>query len=89
MTRSQPANTLDPPIAPKSRNFRGYLGLTGTMTDPLTFGGADLKLAGVDMRDLYHLTGIPIPETPAYRIARQLDYADHKFRFCGFRGVVG
>jgi hypothetical protein len=63
----------------------------GTLTDPLTFGGADLKLelAGADMRDLYHLTGIPIPETPAYRIAGQLDYADHKFRFHGFRGVVG
>ena len=41
------------------------------------------------MSDLYHLTGIPIPETPAYRIAGQLDYADHKFRFHGFRGVVG
>jgi hypothetical protein len=44
------------------------------------------------MRHLYHLTGIPIPETPAYRIAGQLDYADHndhKFRLHGFRGVVG
>src|SRR5207248_282371 len=65
--------------------------LVGTLTDPLTFGGADLKLelAGADMRGLYHLTGIPIPQTPAYRIAGQLDYADHKFRFHGFRGVVG
>ena len=40
-----------------------------------------LELAGPDMRDLYHLTGIPIPETPAYRVSGQLDYADHKFAF--------
>ena len=79
------------PVDLKLVNGATRVSLTGTLTDPLTFGGADLKLelAGADMRDLYHLTGIPIPETPAYRIAGQLDYADHKFRFRGFRGVVG
>jgi len=79
------------PVDLKLANGPTHIRLVGTLTDPLTFGGADLKLelAGADMRDLYHLTGIPIPETPAYRIAGQLDYADHKFRFRGFRGVVG
>jgi AsmA family protein len=79
------------PVDLKLVNGATRVSLTGTLTDPLTFGGADLKLelAGADMRDLYHLTGIPIPETPAYRIAGQLDYADNKFRFRGFRGVVG
>ena len=79
------------PVDLKLANGPTHVSLAGTLTDPLTFGGADLKLelAGADMRDLYHLTGIPIPETPAYRIAGQLDYADHKFRFHGFRGVVG
>ena len=79
------------PVDLKLANGPTHVRLAGTLTDPLTFGGADLKLelAGADMRDLYHLTGIPIPETPAYRIAGQLDYADHKFRFHGFRGVVG
>src|SRR5437764_572996 len=79
------------PVDLKLANGPTHIRLVGTLTDPLTFGGADLKLelAGADMRDLYHLTGIPIPETPAYRIAGQLDYADHKFRFHGFRGVVG
>jgi uncharacterized protein involved in outer membrane biogenesis len=79
------------PVDLKLANGPTHVRLVGTLTDPLTFGGADLKLelAGADMRDLYHLTGIPIPETPAYRIGGQLDYADHKFRFHGFRGVVG
>jgi AsmA family protein len=79
------------PVDLKLVNGATHVRMTGMLTDPLTFGGAELKLelAGADMRDLYHLTGIPIPETPAYRIAGQLDYADHKFRFRGFRGVVG
>ena len=79
------------PVDLKLVNGATHVSLAGTLTEPLTFGGADLKLelSGADMRDLYHLTGIPIPETPAYRIVGQLDYADQKFRFRGFRGVVG
>src|SRR5690349_15221482 len=79
------------PVRLQLVNGATHVSLAGTLTDPLTFGGADLKLelSGADMRDLYHLTGIPIPETPAYRITGQLDYADHKFRFRSFRGVVG
>jgi hypothetical protein len=79
------------PVDLKLANGPTHVSLVGTLTDVLTLGGADLKLelAGPDMRDLYHLTGIPIPETPAYRVSGQLDYADHKFRFRRFRGVVG
>jgi AsmA family protein len=79
------------PVALQLANGATHVRLAGTLTDPLTFGGADLKLelSGADMRDIYHLTGIPIPETPAYRVAGQLDYADHKFRFREFHGVVG
>jgi uncharacterized protein involved in outer membrane biogenesis len=79
------------PVDLRLVNGATRVSLAGTLTDPLTFAGADLKLelSGADMRDLYHLTGIPIPETPAYRIVGQLDYSDHKFRFRGFRGVVG
>jgi AsmA family protein len=63
------------PVDLKLTNGATHVSLKGTLTDPLTFGGADLKLelAGPDMRDLYHLTGIPIPETPAYRVSGQLD----------------
>jgi uncharacterized protein involved in outer membrane biogenesis len=54
------------PVDLKLAHGATHIRLNGTLTDPLTFSGADLKLelAGPDMRDLYHLTGIPIPETP-------------------------
>src|SRR5690348_17060816 len=41
------------------------------------------------MRDLYHLTGIPIPESRRTGFLGSSTYADHKFRFRDFRGVVG
>ncbi len=65
--------------------------LTGTVQNPLNFAGADLKLdlSGPDMSKLTPLTGVPIPETPAYSIAGKLDYADRKVRFTGFTGRVG
>ena len=65
--------------------------LTGTVEDPLSFAGADLKLesSGPDMSKLTPLTGVPIPETPPYSIAGKLDYADKKVRFTGFTGRLG
>ncbi len=65
--------------------------LTGTVQNPLNFAGADLKLelSGPDMSKLTPLTGVPIPETPAYSIAGKFDYADRKFRFTGFTGRLG
>ena len=65
--------------------------LTGTVQDPLNFAGANLKLelAGPDMGLLTALTGVPIPQTPAYDIAGKLTYADKKVRFTGFNGRLG
>ncbi len=68
-----------------------HITLVGTVENPLNFAGADLKLnlAGPDMALLFPLTGIPIPQTPAYSIAGKLDYADRKIRFTGFTGTLG
>jgi uncharacterized protein involved in outer membrane biogenesis len=70
-----------------------HVSLTGTIQDPLAFAGTKLQLAlsGSNMDDLYPLTGIPIPSTPAYRISGHLDYvtASKRIRFDDFRGVVG
>jgi uncharacterized protein involved in outer membrane biogenesis len=65
--------------------------LQGTVLDPLKFVGADLKLelAGDDLSDLYPLTGLPLAPTPAYHLAGQLDYQEHKIRFSDFSGGVG
>jgi len=70
-----------------------HVSLTGTIEDPLAFAGTNLRLvlSGSNMDNLYPLTGIPIPSTPAYRISGQLDYvtATQRIRFNDFRGVVG
>jgi len=67
--------------------------LAGTVQNPLAFQGTnlDLTLQGADMADLYPLTGIPIPKTPAYKITGKLNYevATRRIRFDDFHGVVG
>lgn len=65
--------------------------LTGTVQNPLNFAGADLRLdfTGPDMALLTPLTGVPIPQTPAYSVAGKLDYAAKKVRFSDFHGRLG
>ncbi|MBR0645124.1 AsmA family protein [Roseomonas hellenica] len=65
--------------------------LTGTLRDPLAFAGADLRLelAGPSMGLLMPLTGIPIPQTPRYRVQGQLAYAEGRVRFTEMQGQVG
>jgi len=79
------------PIDLHVENGPTHVAITGTVQDPLAFKGADIKLdlAGPDMAQLYHLTGIPIPETPPYRVTGNLDYADRKIRFDHMNGRVG
>ena len=79
------------PVDLKLANGPTRVSLVGTIRDPLAFQGADLKLelAGPDMGLLFPLTGVPIPETPAYSIAGQLDYAARKIRFTHFAGKLG
>ena len=79
------------PVDLKLANGGTTVSLVGTVQNPLAFAGANLKLrlAGQDMSALYPLTGVPIPSTPPYHIAGNLDYAAHKIRFRDFTGVVG
>ncbi|HTW25660.1 MAG TPA: AsmA family protein [Acetobacteraceae bacterium] len=81
------------PVDLRLQNGATRVSLTGTVRNPLAFAGTDLKLslAGADMAQLYPLTGIPIPQTPAYRISGRLDYdrASQHIRFTDFAGVVG
>ncbi|ONG52745.1 membrane assembly protein AsmA [Pseudoroseomonas deserti] len=85
-------NAEDPwPIKLDLANGPTRVALEGTLSDPLRFAGANirLRLEGPDMARLTPLTGVPIPPTPAYRIAGRLDYADRAIRFTGMEGTVG
>jgi uncharacterized protein involved in outer membrane biogenesis len=79
------------PISLHLANGPTKVALTGTVENPLNFAGAKLTLefTGPDAALLTPLTGIPIPQTPAYSIAGKLDYADKKVRFTDFKGRLG
>ncbi len=79
------------PVNLQLANGPTKVSLVGTIQDPLSFAGANLKLdlSGPDMSKLEPLIGVAIPETPAYNIAGKLDYADRKFKFTGFTGKLG
>ena len=65
--------------------------LTGAVDQPLTFGGAKLKLVfqGPDMALLLPLTGVPIPHTPPFKVTGNLDYQKRRIVFDNFLGTVG
>ncbi|BAK84528.1 AsmA family protein [Komagataeibacter medellinensis] len=79
------------PVDVDVRHGPTRLTLVGTVDDPLSFAGTRLRLtlAGPDMSLLYPLTGVVIPQTPAYHVAGSLDYHDGRVRFRNFEGVVG
>lgn len=70
--------------------------VVGTLTDPLHLGALDLrlKLAGSSMANLYPLTGVTLPDTPAYasdgRLQAQLNEPSGAvFHYQNFNGKVG
>ncbi|MDT7951716.1 MAG: AsmA family protein [Acetobacteraceae bacterium] len=79
------------PVDLRLENGPTKASVKGTIEDPLKFSGADvqLTLAGPNMALLLPLTGIAIPETPAYRIAGKLDYVAGLVKFEGLDGKVG
>ena len=79
------------PIDLRVANGPTHVSLVGTIEQPLTFGGARLKLlfAGPDMSLLFPLTGVPIPQTPPYSVQGNLDYAKQRISFRDFEGRVG
>jgi len=79
------------PVDASVANGPTHVTLTGTIADPLAFKGANLKLrfAGPDLALLLPLTGIPIPQTPDYDVAGQLEYQAGKIEFHDMTGRVG
>lgn len=68
----------------------------GTLTDPRNLGALDLRLrlSGSSLGNLYPLTGVTLPDSPAYEtdghlIAKLHDPAGASFRYESFNGKIG
>ena len=63
----------------------------GTVTDVRTFRGMAIRftLAGANLAELYPILKLPLPPTPAYRLAGTLEHEGQVWRFSRFAGKVG
>ncbi|MDE1172248.1 MAG: AsmA family protein [Parvibaculaceae bacterium] len=79
------------PIRLSLKNGATTLLLAGTVSDPVHFAGANLKLdlSGKDLNDLYPLIGVPLAPTPPYKLTGRLNYIRTLIRFEDFTGTVG
>lgn len=73
-----------------------HAAVAGTLTDPQNLGALDLrlKLSGATLSDLYPLTGVTLPDSPAYStdgrlIARLQEPTGASFSYQGFNGKIG
>jgi hypothetical protein len=71
----------------------GYTHVTaeGQVTHPFDFGALDMsaKFSGRDAADLYYLTGLVLPNTPAYRASAHILRENELYRLDNFSGRVG
>jgi uncharacterized protein involved in outer membrane biogenesis len=65
--------------------------INGTLLDPLHPKNekVDFVLEGTDMAQLYQITGVPFPPTPAYKLAGHLIHMGNIWTFKRFEGKVG
>ncbi len=88
--------SLRNPDYPYPITMRAVLGTTtasaeGVLIDPLHLKGENINftLEGSDLALLYPLVGVPIPPTPAYKIAGTLNHTGDVWALRQFKGVVG
>src|SRR5450830_57839 len=72
------------------------IAVAGTLTDPRNLGALDLRLtlSGSSLGNLYPLTGVTLPDSPAYEtdghlIAKLRDPAGAAFTYENFNGKIG
>lgn len=65
--------------------------IAGTLLDPLHLKGQELnfQLEGSDLALLYTILGIPLPPTPAYKLAGYLGHSGDIWGISRFKGSVG
>ncbi len=63
----------------------------GNLREPVKMTGIDatLELQGPNLADLYNLTGIPLPITPAYKLSGRLKKSGDVWSYEDFKGLVG
>jgi uncharacterized protein involved in outer membrane biogenesis len=64
---------------------------TGAIDHPFRFDRyhADLKLSGANLADLYYLTGLTLPGTPAYQLQVQIRREGMVYKLMDLNGMVG
>ncbi|MBZ7123722.1 AsmA family protein [Klebsiella grimontii] len=84
------------PLQGDFRSGTTRVAFTGTVSDPLNLGGVDLRLkfSGDSLGDLYDLTGVLLPDTPAFSTDGHLratfkDKAGSRFAYQDFNGRIG
>ncbi|MEN3365339.1 MAG: AsmA family protein [Burkholderiales bacterium] len=83
------------PVEADVRIGKTAVAIKGTLTNPRELAALDvrLKLAGVSMAQLYSLTGIPFPETPAFategRLIGKISNHNSEWKYEKFSGRVG
>lgn len=84
---------VDHPYAIKASGMLGTTkaSIDGMLLDPLHLRGEQLtfQLEGSDLALLYPIIGVPIPPTPAYKLAGFLDHTGDVWTFRRFKGTVG
>ena len=84
------------PLQGDFRSGNTRVAFSGTVSDPLNLGGVDLRLkfSGASLRDLYDLTGVVLPDTPAFSTDGHLratfqDPQGARFAYRDFNGRIG
>ncbi|HAT1615252.1 TPA: AsmA family protein, partial [Raoultella ornithinolytica] len=84
------------PLQGDFRSGNTRVAFSGTVNDPLNLGGVDLRLkfSGDSLRDLYELTGVVLPDTPAFSTDGHLratfqDPQGARFAYRDFNGRIG
>jgi uncharacterized protein involved in outer membrane biogenesis len=83
------------PVQANAMLGKNKIAVEGTLTDPRALAGIDLSLslAGASMADLYPLTGVLLPETPAYatkgRLGGRNEGGVWSWTYRNFTGTVG
>ncbi|MGS3448354.1 AsmA family protein [Klebsiella electrica] len=84
------------PLQGDFRSGSTRVAFSGMVSDPLNLGGVDLRLqfSGASLRDLYELTGVVLPDTPAFSTDGHLRATFQgangaRFAYRDFNGRIG